>query len=188
MVKLIRVTISAIALAGSCFLVAMWARSYSMADVLVHGPVGNDDFIELVSNRGRVIVLQLHNQFASTPRSWERKSVSVNEGRPFPFGQVRKYESFLGFGWIRGPIRSQASYQVNLNSVVAVVRHSYVFYDVPPCTGVIVPYWFLVLFSGVIAVVPHLHWQPQFSMRTLLIVMTLAAMLLGLVAALVHPR
>ena len=44
--------------------------------------------------------------------------------------------------------------------------------------GVIVPHWFGVLLSATLAVVP---WIKRFSLRTLLIAMTLVAVVLGLI-------
>jgi hypothetical protein len=49
---------------------------------------------------------------------------------------------------------------------------------------VIIPYWFLILLTGVLAAAPRFRWPPRFSMRGLFIAMTLASMLLGLVAVL----
>jgi hypothetical protein len=44
-----------------------------------------------------------------------------------------------------------------------------------------IPYWLLVLLTARIATVPWLKWR--FSLRTLLIAVTLLAVLLGLAAA-----
>ena len=41
------------------------------------------------------------------------------------------------------------------------------------------PHWFLVLITGLIAVVPWFRWSKRFSLRTLLIGMTVAAIGLG---------
>jgi hypothetical protein len=45
-----------------------------------------------------------------------------------------------------------------------------------------VPYWFLVLLSVTIAVAPQIGWSRRFSLRTLLITVTLTAVVLGVVA------
>ena len=52
--------------------------------------------------------------------------------------------------------------------------------------GVVLPHWFLVVLTGTFAVIPSLKWSRRFSVRTLLIVMTLIAALLGVIA--VAPR
>lgn len=47
-------------------------------------------------------------------------------------------------------------------------------------TGPMIPYWSLVLITPLLAIAPWLRWR--FSLRTLLIAMTLLAVMLGLVA------
>ena len=44
------------------------------------------------------------------------------------------------------------------------------------------PIWFVALISGMLAVIPWLPWSIRFSLRTLLIVTTLVAVVLGCVA------
>lgn len=44
-----------------------------------------------------------------------------------------------------------------------------------------VPYWFLVLITAALAAAPWIHWPRRFGLRTLLIVMTLVALVLGMV-------
>ncbi len=47
-----------------------------------------------------------------------------------------------------------------------------------------IPHWFLVLLSATLAYVPWLPWwSPRFSLRTMLIVTTVVAIVLGLVVA-----
>jgi hypothetical protein len=48
----------------------------------------------------------------------------------------------------------------------------------------VVPLWFPVALSCTLAVVPWLHWSRRFSLRTLLLAMTLVAVVLGLAVAL----
>jgi hypothetical protein len=47
-----------------------------------------------------------------------------------------------------------------------------------------VPYWLLVLMSATPAIAPWVHWR--FTLRTLLIAMTLVAVVLGLIVALLR--
>jgi hypothetical protein len=49
-------------------------------------------------------------------------------------------------------------------------------------TGVIVPCWFGVLFAGALSVLPWLPWSTRFSLRTLIIAITLLAVVLTIVA------
>ena len=48
--------------------------------------------------------------------------------------------------------------------------------------GIFVPYWFGVLSTAILAALPWLQWSKRFSLRTLLIVTTLVAVVLGLIA------
>jgi hypothetical protein len=45
------------------------------------------------------------------------------------------------------------------------------------------PHWFPVVFFGGLATIPWLHWSKRFSLRTLLIAMTLVAVALGIIVA-----
>jgi hypothetical protein len=182
MLRWFRIAVTLFAVAAACALVAMWVRSYKTTDVALHGPFGKESFLEIASNRGRVIALVLYQQYAASPRSWETRSVPVADGRAFPLGAIRKYETVWGFGIVRGPIRYRAVQNPTLNDVISVLRHSYIMYDVPPCSGVIVPYWFLVLLCGALTAAARLCWPPRISMRGLFAAMTFASVLLGLVS------
>ena len=48
--------------------------------------------------------------------------------------------------------------------------------------GVTLPYWFIVLTTAILARLPWVPWSKRFSLRTLLIAITLSAVVLGLVA------
>jgi hypothetical protein len=49
--------------------------------------------------------------------------------------------------------------------------------------GAILPYWFGVLLSATLATIPWFHWSKRFSLRTLLIAMTLIGLILGTIIA-----
>jgi hypothetical protein len=49
-------------------------------------------------------------------------------------------------------------------------------------SGIILPYWFIVLMPAATAISPWLPWSRRFSLRTLLIATTLVAVALGIVA------
>jgi hypothetical protein len=44
-----------------------------------------------------------------------------------------------------------------------------------------VPYWFLAGFAAMLAAAPWFRWSKRFSLRTMLIAMTLIAVLLGMI-------
>jgi hypothetical protein len=52
----------------------------------------------------------------------------------------------------------------------------------PNQVGVFVPYWFLFIICVTLAIVSWPEWTKEFSLRTLLIAVTLVAVVLGLAA------
>jgi hypothetical protein len=56
------------------------------------------------------------------------------------------------------------------------------FFNGSPAANISLPHWLLIAFSGSMAAVPWFRWR--FSLRTLLIGITVVAVILGLVAAL----
>jgi hypothetical protein len=48
-------------------------------------------------------------------------------------------------------------------------------------TTLVIPYWFLVIFSIALTSAPWIHWSKSFSLRTLLIATTLIAVILRLI-------
>jgi hypothetical protein len=51
-----------------------------------------------------------------------------------------------------------------------------------PSTVLMLPYWFLVLVSGSLAMIFRLRWPLQFNLRSLFIATTLLAVVLGMIA------
>jgi hypothetical protein len=49
-------------------------------------------------------------------------------------------------------------------------------------SALIVPYWFLVLTSGSLAMIFQLRWPPRFTLRSLFLATTLLAVVLGMIA------
>jgi hypothetical protein len=47
--------------------------------------------------------------------------------------------------------------------------------------GIVVPYWFLVACSAALVPGPWIPWSPRYRLRTLLVLMTLAALVLGVI-------
>jgi hypothetical protein len=46
----------------------------------------------------------------------------------------------------------------------------------------ILPYWFMVLASGTLAMAFRMRWPPQFTLRNLFVAMTFLAVVLGMIA------
>jgi hypothetical protein len=56
------------------------------------------------------------------------------------------------------------------------------FWTSPPKSECRVPYWFLVLTTGLLAMAFQLRWPPRFTLRTLFIATTFLAVVLGMSA------
>jgi hypothetical protein len=84
-----------------------------------------------------------------------------------------KYGGLANLGW---------QFAVNrINGVGGEFLYGFNFQSHPGGWFCTVPHWFAVLLSMIFAVVPWLHWSKNFSLRTLLIVTTLIAAVLGLI-------
>jgi hypothetical protein len=160
----------------------LWIRSYHSADRL-HGRFWERHSFLVASKEGRLIAVAFQSHGAPGWWKWETRSYPVNDELSFPFGSVRQYESALGFGWIVQPaymvMRStrtlQDGTQISLfGAAIASLNGS----------GLIVPYWFLVLMTAALAFTLKLKWPLRFSIRGLFVAVTMVAIVLGLVSVL----
>jgi hypothetical protein len=163
-------------------LVALWVRSYYYAD-RVHGRVWERNSFLVASKQGRISAVAFRWHGAPNWWTWGVHSFAVGDEMSFPVGSVRQYESALGFGKIRNPtymvMRStfetpEGATILISGAAMATLRGS----------GVIVPYWFLVLVAGMLCIVLGLERPWRYTTRSLLIAITLVALILGLAAGL----
>ena len=173
----LRIAFSATCLIACVLLIALWVRSYRTADRL-HGRVWGRQSFLLASKEGRVaaVVFQWHG--AANWWRWEMFSYPVDDELSIPVGPVEQYEKSLGFGWLSRPMymvmRSEQTLPNGsrvdvLGAATATLNGA----------GPIVPYWLLVLLASACAVIPWI--RKRFSLRTLLIATTVAAVLLGII-------
>jgi hypothetical protein len=141
-------------------LIVLWVRSYIFHDALEKKT--STQLFQLRSQRG---LLAFWNQHPSRSQIFSASDQSLilqesSQGKTFTSSPTTNFDSFLdgkgvlGFGRI----------------------------DQDMSTIVFAPYWFFVLFTVTLAAIPWLPWR--FSLRTLLIAITLVAVVLGLVVAL----
>ena len=149
--RLLRIAVSGACLIVSLLLIALWARSYWMHDV-ASGNKGSH-FIYFSILRG-----EFHFARIVTPAGFPIEPWRVRLHRQITGGDLEAHENsqrgmqrLLGFGW-------------------KVFGNGW---------RVIVPMWQSVLLTAVCAVAVWLPWR--FSLRTLLIAMTLAGALLAAV-------
>lgn len=131
-------------------LIAMWLRSYWSCDLLRRNSLKSG--FEIISVEGRLKLTH-----SAGPAKWianppNTLTYSMDELEAATLLQhVRRFANAWGFGIERGPI-----------------------------SAVLVPHWFVATLAGVIAAVPWIiRFRRRFSLRTLLIAMTLIAVGLG---------
>ncbi len=83
-------------------LIPMWMRSYHRGDEMCIGLWGDRAAI-VASKQGRVVATWVYRTSFIRPKRWTISSHSYDDGTSFPVGQIRDYESKLGFGRIIHP-------------------------------------------------------------------------------------
>jgi hypothetical protein len=168
-------------LAGGA-LIALWVRSYDRADRL-HGRFWERNSFLVASKQGRVIALSFRWHGAQDWWKWGVHTFAVEDEMSFPVGSVRQYEKGVGFGKITDPMYmvTRSTFETPegttiliSGAAVATLRGS----------GVIVPYWFLVLLAGLLGIVLRLEQPWRYTTRSLLIACTFVAIILGMAAGL----
>ncbi|HJQ79232.1 MAG TPA: hypothetical protein VJ828_04720 [Lacipirellulaceae bacterium] len=170
------VAMSCLTIAGA--LSALWVSSYNSAD-RIHGRFWGRDSFLISSKQGRITVVTFRWHGASDWWKWGIHSFAVDDEMSFPVGSVRQYEKAVGFGTITNPMymvmRStfetpEGATILISGAAVATLRGS----------GVIVPYWFLVLAAGLLGIALLRERPWRYTTRSLLIAITLVAVVLGL--------
>jgi hypothetical protein len=163
-------------------LIVVWERSYHHADRL-HGKLWGCESFLIASKQGRITAIAFRWHGAANWWTFGIHTFAVDDEMSFPVGSVRQYESAAGFGIIRNPVymvmRStfetpEGATILISGAAVATLRGS----------GVIVPYWLLVLASGLSGIAAWSEHPCRYSTRTMLVAYTFVAVVLGFVAAL----
>jgi hypothetical protein len=154
----LRIGFSALCGLAAVLLIVLWLRSYSSIGSLKTRYYLLEVFVS--TYRGLLISDVNFNQTSHSNNipntEWVTDSFPMRETFTYYLADVRRAHSFLGFRWNS----DQSIYEVAL------------------------PFWFLVFLTGSLAVFPWVRQlRCRFSLRTLLIVTTLVAIALGLVAA-----
>jgi hypothetical protein len=138
-------------------LIALWVRSIRTVDYLY--PIYDPIEVVLWSSEGKV--------------RFEVWNVGKAQFRNADFRDYFFSGRFTVLERSKSRYRSAGRYPMPTDTVLGFRWYSWrAFY---------VPYWFPIMLFAVLATVPWLPWQ--FSLRTLLIAMTLVAMMLGLIVA-----
>ena len=103
---------------------------------------------------------------------------AVDDELSFPVGPVEQYQKILGFGWLDQPM-----YMVMRSTQTLPDGSSISMWGAATATlagsGPIVPYWLLILLAWCSGTLPWL--SIRFGLRSLLVVLTLVAVVLGLI-------
>lgn len=170
-VRFLRIAFTAICGFACVLLVCLWVRSYWRFEQLIHRTSASDYFA-VTTHRGQLAVGYSNESMLAKvfPRDW------IGHGFPETDRSLTKGSPFAVF-----PTSTKIFGKPD--PIVQLPRFHSPF--VMPRSGsssaeLVVPYWLLVFFASAIAVSPWLRWR--FSLRSLLIVTTLIAALLGLSA------
>jgi hypothetical protein len=160
----LRIAVSAVCLVTCCMLVGLWVRSYTWLDSLQVMFIGNRTF-HVQSFEGQIAALVVGKgvdignfelRTGSAPGSYIRAARSRGEYDSTYFKKL----AIIGF--TIGPDKAIKNY--NMTSTIAILSHR-----------------LLLLMFAALAFIPWLPWcSLRFSLRTLLIVTTLVAFVLGL--------
>jgi hypothetical protein len=139
----------------ACILLsALWIRSYWRSDICAVA-VSNSSFVGVGSSLG--VFKACHADFPPGffGGRWQFQSSPIVNRRDFQIRPSPRYRGALGFGIARDP--------------TMLMLH--------------VPHWFCIGVIGALATLPWIKSLRRFSLRTVLIVTTIVAAILGLIVA-----
>jgi hypothetical protein len=143
-------------------LMGMWVRSYQVKDYL-HGPLPDSHGFVVHSVRGELVLYEFpldSSDRVVIPSRWPWQVVGEATTPALVFALPRGGRISRVFGF--------AKYLSSVGSIVFL------------------PYWFMVLASGSLAMLFRLRWPWRFDLRSLFIATTFLAVVLGMTAWLDH--
>ena len=174
--------LAGLSLAVGVSLIARWIRSYTSAERL-HGRAWSLESWMVASKEGRVTLLWFTSHGHPQWWQWSIHSYAVDDVMAFPTGNLRQYESCCGFGRIERPLYfvMRPTYQTPEGTTVHLLGAATATLN---GSGLIVPYWMLVLIAFTTSILLVVSWPPRFSILSLLTMMSVISVTLGLVAIL----
>jgi len=148
----------------SGLLLVLWLRNFWRADV-VWMPMPRQGHLVIASHQGQV-ELSLFIPSSATPGASARR---VRSGARSDRWGAQSY----AVGWN------------HLHEILFPITKPYRYRRLPLSheVNIIAPYWFLVPLTWLFAAAPWIRWSTQFSLRALMIAMTLAAVATAVYAA-----
>jgi hypothetical protein len=150
-----------VCLVASVSLMAMWVRSYGHND-RASGHFGTGHGFQIASNYGRVVLYIGNSGLGSY---FTTAVVSP--------GPSRRLSANLQA--LNGP-----HYTGVPNPQLALSNFGFDGYVNGTGRFLILPYWFLMLGAGSLAIICRLRWPPRFTLRSLFIATTLLAVVMGI--------
>jgi hypothetical protein len=144
---------SAVCLVACVALMGLWARSYYWMDEFGFNPLGVF-WVGGGSAVGRVAIGELTDGEAGPAPSFIFSHRPVAALGREPAATFERWSTIAGLG---------------------IVNYADAF-------GIMMPYWFVVLVSGSLAMALRMRWPWRFNLRGLFIVMTFLAVVLGMIA------
>jgi hypothetical protein len=162
---------------SAVLLCLMWVRSYRAADRL-DGRIWFPRSFLVASKEGAVACIVFRWHGAENWWRWDTVSYPVDDELSFPGGPVDQFQNAIGFGWLDQPM-----YMVMRSTQKLPDGSEIMVWGAATATlnggGPIVPYWLLVVMTSCAGAAPLV--SRRFSLRALLIVVTLVAVVLGLI-------
>ena len=144
--------------------------------------VDNEPVMRQLKRRYEILQKSLAKQLAERPAGKSSNELEARlENTNVDFESIREE---LKQGLLRSwPVAPNTLPVTNFSAGATPKSHfGFSFQSMANGTGFVVPFWFLVLVSGVCAVIGWLRWRLRFSLRTMLIATTLVAITLGIIA------
>jgi hypothetical protein len=151
MLKYLRIAVTALCLTACVLLIALWVRSYSRFDSAIV-PLTSSSFVASTSSVGRV---GLDYTSVTTARMPADVDSVIWNTQVLTDLELEYFYPAARWSWL----------YVNDNSGMTV--------------RAVLPHWFPLILTFVLAAVPWIHCSRRFSLRTLLIATTLVAVALG---------
>ena len=161
MLNYLRIAVTVLSLAACVLVIALWVRSYWIVDVL--------------EKRATSQLFRLESQ-TSRLSFWQINRGAGRRGFPPEINQILLNQMEMGRFYGHRPVDDNHDKYWHQASVLAFGR----FGDAGDRV-IFIPHWFPVLIFAAMAALPWIRWSRRFSLRTLLIGMTVIAVVLGIV-------
>jgi hypothetical protein len=140
-------------------LMGMWARSYRAWDALHLRLKQGQDFC-IYAKTGE-FVCYYHSPYELEWQSgFESRPVSPEESGRHP--------------WLFSPIDLEPEFLLRVGFAAGIAPTLF--------TSAMVPFWFLVLATGLLAIICQMRWPPRFTLRSTFLLTTFLAVVLGMIA------